>query len=108
MGHAATTARVLVVDDDEQVRCVIRRILEKRGHLVDDAADLDAARALLLEHPPSLILLDLDLGGKNGLELLNASPWSKAGTHAFAAPVIILSGYCDEATIQRSYAAGAT
>ncbi len=58
-------ATILVVDDEEQVRKLLRRILEEAGYDVDQEA-LD----LVAESEPALVVLDIKMPGKSGLEVL--------------------------------------
>ncbi|MEM7644012.1 MAG: response regulator [Pseudomonadota bacterium] len=60
---------VLVVDDDQKVRRLIRNTLEADGFAVAEAGDAAAARAHLARDRPDLVTLDLDLGGEDGLDL---------------------------------------
>jgi DNA-binding response OmpR family regulator len=66
---AATSGRVLVVDDDPTISDVVRRYLERAGYDVDKAADGPTALALAAERPPDLVVLDLMLPGMSGLEV---------------------------------------
>ncbi|MFI5608619.1 response regulator transcription factor [Amycolatopsis sp. NPDC051903] len=61
--------RVLVVDDDETVRDVVRRYLEVAGFTVDVAGDGAAGLALFAERTPDLVVLDVMMPGLNGLEV---------------------------------------
>ncbi|WP_275290748.1 response regulator transcription factor [Amycolatopsis sp. La24] len=61
--------RVLVVDDDETVRDVVRRYLETAGFTVDLAGDGTAALAQFAERVPDLVVLDVMMPGLNGLEV---------------------------------------
>jgi DNA-binding response OmpR family regulator len=61
--------RVLVVDDDETVRDVVRRYLELAGHEVTVVGDGEKALALVAGAVPDLIVLDLMLPGIDGLEV---------------------------------------
>ena len=61
--------RVLVVDDEADVRSVALRALRADGHAVSAAADLDAARTHLAEGTTDLVVLDLRLPDGFGLEL---------------------------------------
>ena len=63
------TGRVLVVDDDETVRDVVRRYLELAGHQVQLAGDGEQALRLVAGQPPDLVVLDLMLPGIDGLEV---------------------------------------
>jgi len=62
-------ATVLVVDDEPIVREVVVRYLQRDGHETLEAADFASARTALLEHSPSLVVLDLMLPGGDGLDL---------------------------------------
>lgn len=61
--------RVLVVDDDETVRDVVRRYLETAGFTVDLVSDGAAALARFAERVPDLVVLDVMMPGLNGLEV---------------------------------------
>jgi CheY-like chemotaxis protein len=67
-GWAERVARVLVVDDDCDVRTVTARVLVQDGYDVVEARDGDEAIHKLSEsdHPPDLILLDLEMPVMNG------------------------------------------
>jgi len=60
---------ILVVDDEDTIRDVIRRYLERDGFAVREAADGYAALDAIREEPPDLIVLDLMLPGVDGLTL---------------------------------------
>jgi DNA-binding response OmpR family regulator len=61
--------RVLVVDDDETVRDVVRRYLEVAGFTVDMAGDGAEGLAKFGAHEPDLVVLDVMMPGINGLEV---------------------------------------
>jgi len=61
--------RILVVDDDETVREVVRRYLSREGHQVLEAGSGPEALAVFREHRPEVVVLDLMLPGTDGLEL---------------------------------------
>jgi DNA-binding response OmpR family regulator len=65
----AVVARVLVVDDDPTVREVVVTYLRAGRHEVLEAADGEAALALMRETPSDLVVLDLMLPGIGGLEV---------------------------------------
>ena len=60
---------ILVVDDEEAVRALLRDCFELEGYRVEEAADARAASERLAAGPVHLVTLDLGLGGDNGLEL---------------------------------------
>ena len=63
------TGHVLVVDDDETVRDVVRRYLEVAGFTVDQAGDGADGLAKFAAHEPDLVVLDVMMPGINGLEV---------------------------------------
>ncbi|HUZ00177.1 MAG TPA: response regulator [Thermomicrobiaceae bacterium] len=60
----------LLVEDDAQLRGILQRSLERRGHPVRVAATGAAARALLTAEPADLVLLDINLPDETGWEVL--------------------------------------
>jgi DNA-binding NtrC family response regulator len=64
------SGRILVVDDEESIRQGLSRVLAAEGYAVDTAADAEAALRVALASPPDLVISDLNLPGKNGLELI--------------------------------------
>ena len=60
---------VLVVDDEDTIREVVRRYLEREGFAVREADDGYAALDAIAESPPDLIVLDLMLPGIDGLTI---------------------------------------
>jgi DNA-binding response OmpR family regulator len=62
-------SRVLVVDDDDTVREVLRRYLTRDGHEVIEAADGITGLGLVRSGHPDLVVLDLMLPGMDGLEV---------------------------------------
>jgi DNA-binding NtrC family response regulator len=62
--------RILVVDDDENLRWVLKTQLEEFGYTVSEAPDGEQALAIIAKEPPALVLTDLKMPGLSGLELL--------------------------------------
>jgi CheY-like chemotaxis protein len=60
--------RILVVDDEEDVRVFLTTLLEDAGAEVLTAADGDEAIRVAAEHKPDLVTLDLSMPGKDGIE----------------------------------------
>jgi DNA-binding response OmpR family regulator len=67
---APRTPRVLVVDDEEQIRTIIRRYLEADGYAVSEAADGETGLRLVRELDPDLVILDVMMPGIDGVETL--------------------------------------
>lgn len=62
--------RILILDDEEFIRQNLQRILKDEGYAADAVATGDEARQLLNSDDMDLVLLDLNLGQENGLDLL--------------------------------------
>jgi DNA-binding response OmpR family regulator len=79
---------VLIVEDDESLRRILARHLRGRGHAVAEAASVEDAVALLHEgERPSVVILDLNLPGDTGWDLLRGNVLAAAGSP----PVIVAS-----------------
>ncbi len=65
------TRRILVVDDEEPIRKGLARLITGMGFSVDLAADADEALAKVLASPPDLIITDLQLPGRSGLDFIS-------------------------------------
>jgi DNA-binding NtrC family response regulator len=60
----------MIVDDEEAARYGMRRALSTFGYNISEAGSAEAARALLKQHEPDLLLLDVNLPGMSGLDFL--------------------------------------
>ncbi|MEM9971374.1 MAG: response regulator [Pseudomonadota bacterium] len=61
--------RILLAEDDDDMRCFLERALQRAGYDVYSARDGDEAYARLREEPFSLLLTDIVMPGMNGVEL---------------------------------------
>jgi len=84
-----STPHVLVVDDEDDIRALIKDILSDEGYDVTDAADAAEARAARDEGKFDLILLDIWMPDTDGISLLRE--WSEDGD--LDCPVVIMSGH---------------
>jgi two-component system, NtrC family, response regulator AlgB len=62
--------RILIVDDEPNIRRTLRVALEASGHAVDEAATAAEARARVEQRPCDAALIDLRLGDDSGLDLI--------------------------------------
>ena len=67
----ASRGRILVVDDDADIRLLLTRYLEIEGYEVDQASDAQGTYRALSESPPDLVLLDVMLSPDDGLDVLS-------------------------------------
>ena len=63
-------ARVLVVDDEADIRLLVRKLLERRGYTVSDAPDGRAGLRALYADPPDLVVLDVSMPELDGWRTL--------------------------------------
>ena len=70
MNPAGTKPQLLVVDDDEDIRALLRLLLERAGYVVDDQADGRAALRAFHKGNHDLVLLDVTMPDLDGWELL--------------------------------------
>ena len=66
----AEELRLLIVDDEEAARYGMRRALGGFNYDIAEAGSVDAARSVIAEHRPDLLLLDVNLPGMSGLDFL--------------------------------------
>ena len=81
-------ARILVIDDETEIRRSVRMILEYEGYDVQEASTGPEGVALIEREPPDLVFLDIKMGGMDGLEALQKIRQSNE-----ALPVVIISGH---------------
>ena len=63
-------ARILVIDDDPEIRETVRRILASRGHTVELAQDGKVGIAALAQHVPDLVITDVFMPDQDGIETI--------------------------------------
>ena len=104
----APCSRILLVEDNPDDILSLYLIVDKTSPrvLLTVAADGDEAVDLLekLDPPPSLILLDVQLPGRSGLDVLG---WIRARSEFIRVPVVMLTGCLDSAVIKRALSLGA-
>ena len=74
MGHDAPPrhAHLLVIDDDDRIRTLLKRFLSEHGYRVSAAADAEHARALMTALDFDLLIVDVMMPGENGFDLTTA------------------------------------
>jgi DNA-binding response OmpR family regulator len=81
-------ATILLVEDDEGLRTILSRHLRALGYTVREAASAEEADVMLTpQDAPSIVVLDLNLPGDTGWDLLRGPALSRAGSP----PVVISS-----------------
>jgi DNA-binding response OmpR family regulator len=94
-------ARVLVVDDDADIRLLLRELLERAGYAVDDAENGRAGLRLLFANTPSLVILDVSMPELDGYQTLERI------RDLSDVPVLMLTARAQELQKVRGLTAGA-
>jgi CheY-like chemotaxis protein len=105
--HKPTTRRqatILLVDDEDQLRRVMRDLLEREGYAVAEARDGVQALDEVDRHAPDVIVLDLNLPGLDGYTVLSQL---RSREHTREIPVIVLTAKGDEDNEVRVFELGA-
>lgn len=84
-----TQAHILVVDDEQEIRQLVREILEDEGYQVTVAENGEEARDAWRHHRPDLVLLDIWMPDIDGISLLKEWQVEQTGD----CPVIMMSGH---------------
>jgi CheY-like chemotaxis protein len=95
---------VLIADDESSIRLLVHATIESDDYKVVEAADGAQAWALTKELKPSLVLLDVQMPGQSGLEVLRSI---KADPNLKATRVILLTSKAQERDIEVGLIAGA-
>lgn len=93
----------MIVDDEEAARYGMRRALTTFGYHISEAGSAEAARALLKQQEPDLLLLDVNLPGMSGLDFLR----ELKGLNGAAPLVIIVTAHGSERMAVEAVKAGA-
>src|SRR3954451_20842063 len=94
-------AQVLVIDDDETIRAVLRRTVEMAGGSVTEAGTGEEGLPALYARRPDVVILDIDLPGLDGWQVLERI------RQLTDVPVVMLSAHDDELEKVRALRAGA-
>lgn len=99
----AESHTLLIVDDEIQSLDVLVQTLGKAGYRIQTAPSAEDALKMIQEQPPEIILLDLNLPGKSGMDLCRDVKSMPLGSDI---PVIFLSGMTDIQTRLKAYESG--
>jgi DNA-binding response OmpR family regulator len=96
-----TRLRILVVDDDADIRLLVRSLLERAGYDVQEAEDGKAALRTFYESPPALVILDVSMPEMDGYQTLERL------RDLSDVPVLMLTARSQELEKVRGLSAGA-
>ena len=96
---------VLIVDDDEDIRKLLNKILTTAGFVVLQAANPEEARLILADNPPHLIISDLHMEPEDGFSFIRSVKMNKQYAHL---PLLVLSALNDFSSVKKAIALGVT
>ncbi|HEX2166518.1 MAG TPA: response regulator [Longimicrobiales bacterium] len=102
--EAPPPLRVLLVDDDPEIRLIVTHLLRGAGYDVDEAADAGSAQAAISARTPDVVLMDIMLEKEDGVDTAAALFRSMAGPPP---RLIFLTGAVRAEQFERMNAAGA-
>jgi two-component system, OmpR family, response regulator len=91
---------ILVVDDSEALRILVKKVLQKDGRVVLEAEDVEQGLSALEDSLVDLVLLDLEMPEADGFEFLTRRS-------RLDVPVIMMSGRSDEESLRKAMELGA-
>jgi CheY-like chemotaxis protein len=95
---------VLIADDEPSMRLLVHATIESDDYTVVEAVDGSEAWAMIQDQKPSLVLLDVQMPGRTGLEVLALV---RGDSNLSATRVILLTSKAQEADIEKGLIAGA-
>jgi CheY-like chemotaxis protein len=95
---------VLIADDESSMRLLVHATIESDDYAVIEAVDGAEAWAMIQKFKPSLVLLDVQMPGQSGLEVLRLI---KAHPELKATRVILLTSKAQESDVEAGLIAGA-
>jgi putative two-component system response regulator len=97
-------ARILIVDDEEPPREMLRRVLEREGYVISTAADGAEALSTIATQQPDVVILDVMLPELNGFEVCRRV---RQDARTRLTPIVMVTGYDAHAERVRGLSAGA-
>jgi len=102
MAKKSESFRVLIVDDNREIRTILEEYLREEGYAAEGAGDGNEALAKHAEVPFDLIITDLNMPGMTGMELIKVISKEESATE-----FIIITGYASLDTAIEAVKAGA-
>ena len=101
-GTPGLAGAVLIIDDEAEIRESLQTLLELEGFAVETAISGEAGLQRIGDHPFDLVLLDLALPGRDGMEIL-----AEIRSHETRLPVIMITAYGTVENAVRAMQSGA-
>ncbi len=94
--------RILIIEDDEEMRSLLADFLREEGYEADSVDNGSEAFRILAQEPFDLVITDIRMPGLTGLDVLSAIK-----KFQFEIPVIVITAFGGEEVYRRSIARGA-
>ncbi|MGM9929099.1 MAG: response regulator transcription factor [Bacillus sp. (in: firmicutes)] len=94
---------ILIIEDEKNIRTIIKLYLEREGFMVIEAKDVKEGKNQFVQHPPCLILLDIRLPDESGFHYCN---WLRNEQNSDV-PLIMVSAVSSEAETIKALKQGA-
>lgn len=104
MDPTSTGPHVFVVEDEPDLRSMLKIVLQAHGYRVTDVGTARQALDLVAEHSPDLVILDMLLPDGNGLEVCRHMRSNPSQQHV---PILMISAWAHPADVSACFAAGA-
>lgn len=95
---------VLIADDESSMRLLVHATIESDEYMVVEAVNGEDAWAMIQKHKPSLVLLDVQMPGRSGLDVLRLV---KSDPNLMGTRVILLTSKAQEGDVEAGLIAGA-
>lgn len=97
--------KLLIVDDDEDIRRVIAIKLKKQGYLILEASDGNSGLEKLIAELPDMVMVDVQMPGMDGFEFCENAAKLNFDKHI---PIMIMTAQDDQDSVNKAYEKGAT
>jgi two-component system, cell cycle response regulator DivK len=97
--------RILIVEDKPTSRELLRTVLEQQGYAVEEAGDGEEALRKVQEHPPDLVLMDLQIPVRDGFEVVREI---RNDPRLQTIPVVAVTANAMQGVREKTLAAGFT
>ncbi|GJM04120.1 MAG: two-component system response regulator [marine bacterium B5-7] len=97
--------RILIIDDDIDMRQILSLKLKKLGYSVLEAEDGNAGLKKLKSESPDMVMVDVNMPGMDGFEFCEHAAKLKSEKHI---PIMVMTAQDDQASIDKAYKKGAT
>jgi len=98
--------KVLLVEDLDDSRVVLRALLERLGHKVVEAANGREAVKTAVDHKPDVVLMDLSMPEVDGLQATGALRAISHFSHSNQLPIIAITAYPETLSRDKAFKAG--